>query len=194
VLTPRFASRSTEGVINARLPGTASNVWHGIVPLRSTRAEVELLLGGTPTTSFGSTYRYNSSDDRVDILYSVDPCKPDAEARADSADYVVKITVMPKSTLLISNLRLDKSRYLRVPNDHPENWIQYLNSEVGITIDAMVNDGCEQVRRIIYQAPPKERRTNNVFQSTVDNQSAVAKCSLVARPPRRIANSNSSKE
>lgn len=150
------SAKDCEEVIRSQAPATASNIWQGIVPLRSTRADVERLLG-PPIFSFGDTYSYSATEDRVDVLYSDDPCKPNRSSQGMPAGYVVKITVTPKRTVLISNLRLDKNKYIRVRNDHPENWVHYLSSEVGITIDAMVNDGCEEVKSIIYQATTKDR-------------------------------------
>ncbi|MGI8917286.1 MAG: hypothetical protein ACR2H6_01705, partial [Pyrinomonadaceae bacterium] len=72
-------------------------------------------------------------------------------------DVVLKITVSPRKTLLVQNLDLDKKKYTRIQNDHPENWVHYLNSVDGITVDAILNNGCEEVLGIIYQATPSER-------------------------------------
>lgn len=63
-----------------------------------------------------------------------------------------KITISPRRKLLVNNLRLDKSKYTRVQNDHPENWVHYLNGEEGITVDAMLDDGCEEVNKFTRTA------------------------------------------
>lgn len=157
------STKDCEMVIKGRAPTTASNVWHGIVPLRSTRADVERLLGPA-TFSFGDTYSYSTTENRVDALYLDDPCKPQGSSQGTPPDYVAKLTVTPKRILLVSNLQLDKNKFIRVRNDHPENWVHYLSSELGITIDAIVNGGCEEVKSIVYQATSKDRelrcRTN----------------------------------
>lgn len=132
--------KDCEEIINSRLPAAASNVWQGIVPLHSIRASVERLLG-PPKSSIGNIYIYRTTNDRVDISYADDPCEPlRANARGAVTDVVLRVTVSPQRTQLIRDLRLDKSRFTRVQNDHPANWVQYLNSKEGITVDAMMND------------------------------------------------------
>lgn len=149
--------KDCEEIIKGQAVNTAANVWQGIVPLRSTRADVERLLGH-PRSSLGDIHIYRTTDDRVDVSYSDDPCKRGgAKPLGTPADMVLKMTISPQRTLLVSNLRLDKGKYIRIQKDHPENWVQYLNSEEGITVDAMVNDGCEEVLSIIYQATTRDR-------------------------------------
>lgn len=151
------SAKDCQEIIRSQDRATATNVWRGIVPLRSTRADVERLLGA-PTTSLGDIYIYRMTDNRVDVSYSADPCKRGStDPRGTAAEIVLKMTVSPQRTLLIHNLRLDKGKYTRIQNDHPENWVNYLNSEEGITVDAMLNDGCEEVISIIYQATTKDR-------------------------------------
>lgn len=151
------SAKDCEEIIRSQAVATATKVWQGIVPLRSARADVERLLG-PPKSSLGEIYIYRTTDDRVDVSYSDDPCKTGgAKPRGTPADVVLKITISPQRSLPVQNLRLDKGKYTRVQNDHPENWVHYLNSEEGITVDAMLDDGCEEVIRIIYQATPKDR-------------------------------------
>jgi uncharacterized metal-binding protein len=149
------SARDCEEVVRSRT--TASNGWQRIVPLRSTRADVERLLG-PPRSSIGDIYRYGTPENRVDISYSADPCKVGgANPLNTAADVVLKITVSPQKTLLVQSLGLDKNKYIRIQDDHPENWVNYLNSVEGITIDAILDNGCEQVLSIIYQPTSRDR-------------------------------------
>jgi len=47
--------------------------WKGIVPLRSTRSEVEYQLG-KPVATCEYTCTYETPNERVSIVYSTDPC------------------------------------------------------------------------------------------------------------------------
>lgn len=150
------SANDCEEIVRSQTTAAAANGWQGIVPLRSDRADVERLLG-PPSGSLGDIYRYDTHENRVDISYSSDPCKVGGTtSRATAADVVSKITVSPKSTLLVRTLGLDKN-YTRIQNDHPESWVHYLNSGDGITVDAILNNGCEEVLSIIYQPTPRDR-------------------------------------
>jgi len=50
-----------------------SKPWRGIVPLRSTRVDVERLLGA-PSMDHGDTVVYETGDERVSIEYSKGGC------------------------------------------------------------------------------------------------------------------------
>jgi hypothetical protein len=151
------SAKDCEAVIKTQTPATPSNAWQGIVPLRSIRANVEQLLGPA-TSSHGDVYVYGTAENRVDISYTADPCKPgNTNPRGTSADIVLKVTVSPRKILLIQNLGLDKAKYKRIQDIHPENWVHYINSAEGITVDAVVNNDCEEVISIVYQPTPRDR-------------------------------------
>lgn len=137
------SAKDCDDVIRSQVPA-AVNSWQGIVPLRSTRANVEQLLG-PPRSSVGEIYRYDTPENRVDVSYTSDPCSINgANPTGAATDVALKITVSPKQVLLAKNLDLNKDKYKRIQDDHPENWVHYLNSVDGITVDVMLNDGCEQ--------------------------------------------------
>lgn len=69
----------------------------------------------------------------------------------------LKIVVSPKKVLLVQDLHLNKDKYKRIQDDHPENSVHYLNSLDGITVDAILNNGCEQVVGISYHATARNR-------------------------------------
>lgn len=150
------SAKDCDDVIRSQAPAVVSS-WQGIVPLRSIRADVEQLLG-TPRSFLGEIYRYDTPENRVDVSYSSDPCKVNGANPTGSAkDVVLKIMVSPQKALLVQDLRLNKDRFKRIQDDHPENWVHYLNSADGITVDAILNDACEQVLGITYHATARDR-------------------------------------
>jgi len=126
------------------------NAWRGLVPLRSGRPDVERLLG-KPKTSHGVTFVYETTDETVDVLYSAGPCKLSAVERWNvAADVVIRIDVRPHAKLLIDALRLDKAKYPRLPEAHPENWARYMNTEDGVMVETIMYGKDEEVYTITY--------------------------------------------
>lgn len=151
------SAKDCEDVIQSQAPA-AVNSWQGIVPLRSRRAEVERLLG-RPKSSLGEIYQYDTSENRVSVSYTSDPCSVNGPNPTGTAtDVVLKIAVSPKKAQLVQDLQLNKDKYKRIQDDHPENSVHYLNSLEGITVDVILNNGCEQVVAIIYYASARDRQ------------------------------------
>src|SRR5436190_1205603 len=94
---------------------TQAKSWRGIVPLKSTRADVERLLG-TPN----SLGRYEFGDERAYVQYRENPCvgayRPLEQDNCEcfvSRDTVVSIHVTLEVLRTFSSLRLDKTKYQR---------------------------------------------------------------------------------
>jgi hypothetical protein len=150
------SAKDCEDVIRSRR-SAAINSWQGIVPLRSTRAEVEQLLG-PPKSSLGEIYLYDTSENRVSVSYTSDPCSVNgANPTGGATDVALKITISPKKVLLVRELDLNKDNYKRIQDDHPEDSVHYLNSLDGVTVDVILNNGCEQVVSVIYYATARDR-------------------------------------
>src|SRR2546423_11066298 len=93
--------------------------WRGIVPLKSTRADVERLLG--KPNSLG---RYQFADERAYINYREYSCTgaylPLREDNCEcfvSKDTVVSIHVTLEVVRTFSSLHLDKTKYERKPDN-----------------------------------------------------------------------------
>src|SRR5882724_2780488 len=118
---------------------TQAKSWRGIVPLKSTRADVERLLG--KEDSFG---RYQFADERGSIRYRQDPClgayrplqKDNCECMV-SKDTVVSIFVTLEVTRTFSSLHLDKTKHERKPHHVGPLFVDYVNWDEGViyTID-----------------------------------------------------------
>src|SRR5437868_6730956 len=114
------------------VPSLRTGGWRGIVPLHSTRADVERLVG-KPNDEY-DTYDFESK--RVYIMYSSDPC---TEGEVGSynvpRDTVIGIDVSPKRRLTLSDLGIDLSKYKKSTDPTNEPRALYRNEEEGIAID-----------------------------------------------------------
>jgi len=87
--------------------------WRGIVPLHSTRADAEGLLGAPHRKGNKPVVGYDLEGERVSIIYSRGPCS-EATVYGEWAvppDTVVGIRVVPKKALPLSGLQLDAAQY-----------------------------------------------------------------------------------
>lgn len=115
--------------------------WRGLVPLHSTRQDVERLLGA-PTG-----YYYNLRNERVDIDYSKGACKDDGpDGYKVPAGTVVRIMVIPKAERSLKSLRVDLTRYKKKVDEDVEPHVFYYDEEAGEAIE--VFDG--KVQSITY--------------------------------------------
>lgn len=153
------SAKDCEAIVkNQQETATLANGWQGIVPFRATRSEVERLLG-KPKSSLSNIYTYETPENRVDVYYSSDPCQTSGTvATATPTEIVERLSVTPRKTVLIKELRLDKTKYIRIQHNHPENFVEYRNATDAITVEALLDDGCEQVITIIYKPTQGDRQ------------------------------------
>lgn len=106
--------------------------WHGIVPLRSTRVDVERLTG-PPMQPNGITYDLKS--ERVTVLYSDGGCAKGQPSEWNvPLDTVIAITVYPRTKVMLSDLRRDIGNFEKYINPNDPDFISYNNDEEGIGI------------------------------------------------------------
>ncbi len=130
--------------------------WRGIVPLHSTREDVEHLLGA-PQESHGVSSTYIRDDEKILVFYSAGPCKKGSSEEWNvPRDTVVSITVYPKAKMLVSNLRLDRTKYKRVTDPHSDLVVYYFNKEDGIRISARQLEEGEDVDSITYEPAARD--------------------------------------
>jgi hypothetical protein len=124
----------TVTAVNAQAEG-----WRGIVPLKSTRADVERLLG-LP----GKHGRYQFDKERAYIHYAgPGPCHPVNGCLCEvSKDTVISIHVELEVEMRFSALNLDKKKYKRYPSPQDPTIVTYSNDEQGIiyTVDEEHDD------------------------------------------------------
>lgn len=119
-------------------PGVSAKEWRGIVPLSSTRADVERLFGKPNELD-----RYEVNGERADIIYSDGPCKGWYHSLEKTnckcmvpKDTVLSIYVEPDQ-LKFSKLRIDKSKFTRTAIVVGNAMFSYSNATDGIvyTVD-----------------------------------------------------------
>jgi hypothetical protein len=128
--------------------------WRQILPLRSTRADVERLLGPSKEAYFAD---YSLEEGNLFIEYSSGLCRPERKGGWNVAkDVVVKISFSPKHKRRIAQLKLDPKKFRKVIDDHVGGVFYYVNDEEGITYE--VQRGRVDV---VYYEPPS--RYNHLY-------------------------------
>ncbi len=134
--TKRFktlASRNTRtifGLILLLVGAVTSQgkAWRGIVPLHSTRADVERLLG-PPSMNRGDTVVYEYERERASIEYSKGPCNVNTWNVA--ANTVINIWVSPRY-LYLSDLKLNLTQYAKKQDQELPYIYNYVDEKNGL--------------------------------------------------------------
>jgi hypothetical protein len=100
--------------------------WRGIIPLKSTRAEVEKRLG----VKEGDFYKFES--ERAWIFYSSGNLDGNDCSSKAAKDVVTRISVIPEDELLLKNLNLDLTKFRKVRNPQYPHIVTYINEEDGV--------------------------------------------------------------
>jgi hypothetical protein len=120
-----------------------ANCWHGITPLRSTRADVEKLLG-TPTPYSKALYAadYRTKNERVSILYSTGPCDVEPSHGWNvPRGMVISIAVEPNVKPKFADLKLDERKYDKRRDPEILHVVYYTNEKDGVSIEVDMNEG-----------------------------------------------------
>lgn len=133
---------ATAGTIQAK-------EWRGIVPTRTDRNEVVRLLGQpSEFNRIRSVYRFD--DEEVYIVFSSSEICPDSMAQTDR---VLLIQVTPRKRILMSDLKLDESKFRKFsPSPLASEYQGYIDSIEGLII--RTKNG--QVDRLFYVAAAKD--------------------------------------
>ena len=124
--------------------------WRGIIPLKSTRVDVERLLG-KPTESG----RYEFKEEKATIMYSGGPCdrKQNCECLV-AEDTVLAIHVIPQVKIRFSKLSLAKSQYKRFKSSPDMPSVTYINTTEGLRY--MINERLDSVENIDFLPSAKD--------------------------------------
>ena len=112
--------------------------WRGIEPLRSTRADVERLLGSKVVRCGASSCIYDLGDEKVFVLYASDSsCKNDDATTAWKVPVgtVIEIGVHFREDRPLSQLGFDLSKFEKVEDEHLPGWIYYVNLDEGVRVE-----------------------------------------------------------
>jgi len=120
-----------------------ANAWHGIVPLHSTRADVEKILGPPRPESKGiDASTYQTESEKVFVLYSTGACdvKP-SNGWNTTRGTVIEISVEPKVRPKLADLKLDESKYEKTRDPELPDYMYYTDRENGIHVSVNTAEG-----------------------------------------------------
>jgi len=128
--------------------------WRGIVPLRSTRADVERLLG-KPNTKDD---RYLIENEEADVFYSKGLC---ANGWNVPKDTVIFIGVTFKQGRRLGELNLDLTKYQKVKDPLVTAHTYYMNKAEGIyyTVFEGLGSDKDQVLTVYYEPTSDDELT-----------------------------------
>src|SRR2546425_11830382 len=110
--------------------------WRAIVPLHSTRADVERLLGA-PGDSCRCQYKTSSELVRID--YSIERCgKGERSTFNIPPDTVLGITLHPKAQPLFCELGLDITKLKKTEDPELRGYFAYTNNDDGIEYNVTI--------------------------------------------------------
>lgn len=130
--------------------------WRGLAPLRSTRADVERLLGQPEQ---GSSNVYQTAGEKVSVTYSERPCDYDWQVPIGT---VVSFSVYPKNPTPLAGLKLDERKYEKRRDPHLETIYYYVNQAEGINYTVDAQAGVVQSFEYYPVAKEKARRCSSV--------------------------------
>lgn len=125
--------------------------WRGIVPLHSTRADVERLLG--PGTN-ECKCAYYLDDMNVLFVYSSFDCKTGGVWDVP-LDTVLRINVYLKPSPKFSDLNIDKTKFTEKHVGHLEDIVSYVSDGEGLIIE--VNRESDMVLGFYYVPAAKDQ-------------------------------------
>lgn len=123
--------------------------WQKIVPLETTPAGVEKLLG---PAEVGYLAIYELKEGNLSIEFSSGSCRPDRKGGWNvPANVVVNVFFSPKKKRRLSDLKLNRRKFRKVVDRHVGGITYYINDENGVVYE--VQEG--KVESVEY-GPPKK--------------------------------------
>jgi hypothetical protein len=125
--------------------------WRGIVPLHSTRADVERILG---PASGKCRCSYSSGDDNVQVVYSSGNCKKGGSGGWNiRPDTVIRLIVYPKAHPRLDVLGMDLTKFTKKEDPELPGIFYYFDESEGFGMT--VEDGV--VRDFFYEPAVSDR-------------------------------------
>jgi hypothetical protein len=112
------------------------NAWKGIVPLKSTREDVEKILGPPITRSYQKhSGSYSTESGRVFVLFSTGPCSTKPNRGWDVPELtVISVSVTPQPEPDFDESQLDLKVFEKRPDPEILSLVAYTNSRDGVSI------------------------------------------------------------
>ena len=160
----------------------AAKDWRGILPLHSTRADVEALLGPPPPASENG---YKS--DKVRSFYFLEEGQVHitfTDKESTSLSYclttypdgtVTMIRVTPRNELSLADLNLDEKKFRRFDPDD-KDFKGFINEEEGLVITVFKG----KVKELVYLPSAVDRSRCSSYYVNLENLVSVPVCGLPA--------------
>jgi hypothetical protein len=131
-----------------------AKAWRRVVPLRTTRAQVERRLG-KPRGGY-----HELKAERAFVFYSGGRGCEGGEGWDVPRDTVVQIVVTPKTSLRLSALRLDMKRFEKAADPEVPTHALYTDKEAGLTYEVYEGEGADNglVLHMQYGPSAKDER------------------------------------
>ena len=100
--------------------------WRGVIPLHSTRSDVERAFGPPDSTGF-----YDFKTESAEFFYSAGPCVNGYKVPKDT---VISIRVIPKGEMRFSDLKLNRRRFRQSRDPELPGLFYYNNDDEGTMI------------------------------------------------------------
>lgn len=136
------------------LSGTAKE-WCSIVPLHSTRADVERVIKVKPVRCGGNACLYDLTDKTVFVLYAAEPTCRNDDANTSwrvPRDTVIELSIYFKTPQSFSALDIDVTKYDRVPDKELHGIVYLSDYAQGIRMET----SGDTVREITYYPAAKD--------------------------------------
>jgi hypothetical protein len=136
---------------------SAAKEWCGIVPLHSTRADVERVLKVKPERCGGNACIYDLPDKTVFAYYAAElTCRNDDAATSWKVprDTVIEITVQFKTPQTFAALDIDVTKYDRVPDKELRGLVYLVDYVQGMRMET----GGDYVSAITYYPAQTDRK------------------------------------
>jgi hypothetical protein len=109
--------------------------WNGIVPLHSTREEVERFLG-PPVRPCTKGCSYDTKNEGVFVLYSGKPCESGEQSRwRVPPDTVLGLSVYPAVKPQLSHLKLNLKSFAKTRDPELQGYLTYTDAQEGVTYE-----------------------------------------------------------
>ena len=131
-----------------------ANSWKTLVPLRSTRADVERMFG-KPETPMGGFQLYSFEKENVFFTYAYGNCVTHDRGWNVPADKILEILIIPQTSLRLSQTGFDFTKFRRTEVYQPTS-IVYENPEEGVTVTTRIFRVAEEVISIKFQPSIRE--------------------------------------
>lgn len=118
------------GLILLIAPKASGQAWRKITPMRSTRANVERLLGANEK-SYGVVYEL--TDGVLSIEYSSGPCRKERKGGWNvPEDVVISFSFSARNKQREADLNLNRKKFRRVVDTHTHGIVYYINNKDGV--------------------------------------------------------------